>query len=208
MITLLFALVACRLDPGDPSYPTPVPNTQDTGGGDPDFLPGSEPWEGQDRLSLTLFYEGGFTDQVLIDELTVHYYVYEGTFTQEVDLIDRVEGLQSDVIVQTTLPWWGGGIHSDVALDLSAWTTLHVSLKSDVVADFDLGMTGGVEGRASVADYGYAPDGAWHDLIIPLSDLTAQGVDLSAVTVALLLVAEGGAQGDRVHIDDLYLSKD
>ena len=127
---------------------------------------------------------------------------------QEVDLIDRVEGLQSDVIVQTTLPWWGGGIHSDVALDLSAWSTLHVSLKSDVVADFDIGMTGGVEGRASVADYGYAPDGAWHDLVIPLSDLTAQGVDLSAVTVALLLVAEGGAAGDRVHVDDLYLGKD
>jgi hypothetical protein len=207
-LLLSLALVACREDPGNPVYPDPIANTMDTGEADPNFFLGPDPFEGQDRLSLSVFYEGGFTEQLLLDEVTVHYYVYENTFTQEVDLIDRVEGYQSDILVQGGVGWLGGGVHSDVPTDFSDWTTLHVSVKSNDMPDVNFGMNGGVEASAAASAYGYVPDGSWHHLAIPLADLESQGVDLTNISVALLMIADQGSAGSTLHIDNLYLSKD
>ena len=60
----------------------------------------------------------------------------------------------------------------------------------------------------SAADYGFAADGDWHDLRIPLADLAALGLDLSAVTIAFSVSGGSGTAADTLLIDALYLTAD
>jgi hypothetical protein len=195
MLALLLA--GCRPDPGAPSYPQRVADAPDSADG---FL--SDPLDdGELRLGIGVFYEGPTTTSVPIDDSTTHFYVYENSFGVEVS-DDRVEGYASDVLVLRGNVWWGGGVHWDTPQDLSAYDTLHLALKTDGLTAWSIGLSGGSEGRVNVGDRGLVADGEWHTLDVPLSSFA--GVDLSAVTVGLLLVGEGGEQGDSVQIDDLY----
>jgi hypothetical protein len=204
---LLSALIttACRPEPGTPDYPDITDDTGDIDGG----LPGDAPWDGSSpRLSYGVFYEGGYTDALIIDNATINYYIYENTYTQA-DAEEHVEGFTSDrlIIINDALGFWGGGVHFDgmSAQDLSSWTTLHAALKSDnaEMEAFELGMVGGTEGRVSVTDYGFVADGEWHVVNIPLSDL---GVSLDQVTVGLLLIGTTAVNDTAILIDDLYLT--
>lgn len=205
LATTLLGSLACRPDAGDPDYPdiTPYVDTDVDG-----FLPGDDPWDGSSpRLSLSVFYEGGASDTILVDDETVHYYIYEGSFSQVIS-DERVEGTQSDRITVSSSTWWGGGVHLDQAADLSEWDTLHVALRSpdEAMADFELGMVGSAgEGRVRASSYGFQADGEWHALTIPLSDLTpAPGLD--GVTVALLLIDATAGSGSTLFVDDLYFT--
>lgn len=204
---VLVLVLGCRPGPGDPSYPdiTPFQDTDTEG-----RLPGDDPWDGTSpRLSLSAFYEGGATEVLLIDDETVNYYIYEGSYTQQTSG-ERVEGLVSDLLTVNRDAWWGGGIHLDGRgpADLTGWTTLHVALRSEdpAMEAFQIGMVGSVgEGRITASDYGFAADGDWHVVEVPLADL-AGSVGLDAVTVALLLIAPTGESGTSLLIDDLYLT--
>ena len=205
----VFLCVACRPEPGDPDYPEP----DDISFGDEDdgLLDGPDPYEeGDERLSLGAFYEGGYSEIVAIDDVTNHYYIYSSTYTQDSDLQDRVEGRVSDVLIMGSAGWFGGGIHWDGGGDLSDWTTLFVSMRSndEGLENTEIRMTGGVEGGVSLADYGFAADGEWHELEIPLADIEDAGVDLSTITVALMFIGEGVVEGDELKVDNLYLTKD
>lgn len=198
---------ACRPTPGTPSYPDVTADTGGGGGGG--GLPGDDPWDGSSpRLTYGAFYEGGSTDQLIVDNSTIFYYIYENSFAQLED-DDHVEGLRADrlIVQNASLGFWGGGIHFDglAPQDLSAWTTLHVALKSEdpEMAALELGMVAGSEGRAATSDYGFAADGEWHVLNIPLADL---GIPLTQVTVGLLLISTTAVQDTSVLIDDLYLT--
>lgn len=203
-LLILMALVGCREDPGPASYPE-RPVFVDTGD---DFFDGSVPWEGQERLSIGAFYEGGATDTVVIDDTVTHFYVYSSTFSVSLST-DRVEGLSSDEIVANNVGWIGGGIHWDSPRDLSDWTTLHVALKSDN-DDYNaltLGMNGGdVEVSVNATTYGFAADGEWHDLNIPLTDFI--GVDITSVGVALIILTDGVGDGASLLVDDVYFSQE
>ena len=60
---MLFLLLACRPDPGAPSYPERTGRTVDTA--DTNFLSGPDPYQdGDKRLSLGIFYEGVITKGV------------------------------------------------------------------------------------------------------------------------------------------------
>lgn len=184
-------------DPGFPSYPERMPRTADSGDG---FL--EDPLEeGELRLGIGVFYEGPTTSFVPIDDSTTRVYVYENSFAVETS-DDRVEGYASDALVLRGNPWWGGGVHWDAPQDLSAYDMLHVALKTDGLTAWSIGLTGGSEGRVNVGDAGLVADGDWLTLDLPLASFA--GVDLTAVSVALLLVGEGGEAGDRVQLDDLY----
>jgi len=209
----------CRPEPGPSDYVSQEAFHFDAGSAVPSgFVEGPDPWQaGTPRFKLGLFYEGGATDEVVVDDVGAHFYVYEQTFS--VGPVDdgHREGLQADAIMHAGGPWWGGGIHWDTARDLSAWTYLRMSLRSTSAAfdDVKLGMTSGAEGapdraeaRVSAADYGFVADGEWHDLRVPLADLTALGVDLSAVTVALSFGGGAGTAADTLLIDALYLTAD
>jgi len=200
-----WATTACRPDPGKPDYPDPDPLTP--GATNDDFLDGVDPWEpGEARLSFGLFYEGGASETLVVDDVTRHYYIWDSTY-QQAPTLDRIEGMQADELILEGVGWWGGGIAWDVPEDLSAWTTLHLALKSSdsALSTFDVVIGSGMtEAAVSVADHGFVADGSWHGLSIPLTDFA--GVDFSAVTAPFSLVGAGGQDGDAVLIDDLYLT--
>ncbi len=201
MIPFITLLLACRPELGAPSYPSPESWLDDTGSS---ALPGPDPYvEGEPRLSLGIFYE---SDASEVDP-TDHFYIFENTFSVS-SSEERVEGLSSDVWTHTGGAWWGGGIYWDEARDLSAWSTLNLDLLAPAeggIAGADLGMVGGGEARVDASDVGFSADGEWHHLVIPLADLAAGGADLTQVTVPLVVVGEGGAEGDVLYIDNLYL---
>lgn len=206
-VTLLtsLALLGCREDPGDPDYPD-----YETTGEQDDGLPqGPDPYEeGEDRLSLGAFYEGDYSDLAEVDDLNVFYYIYDNTYTQSVDEQDVIEGRESAVIEIGSVGWWGGGIHPATTANLSDWTTLFVSFKSaDADVAVNLHFQGGGEFIVSAADYGFVPDDTWHNLAIPLSDLTDQGWVSSAAESYFMMIGEG-TSGSELKVDNLYYTAD
>ena len=198
-VALVLVLVACRPDPGAPRYPERLPWNRAASDG---FL-ATPLAEGEERLGIGVFYEGETTDIVPINDTTTHFYVYESCFGVAAS-DDRVEGFASDELVLRGNPWWGGGVHWDTPRDLRGYDTLHVALKTESLGSWDLGLKGVTEASVDVADYGLVTDDAWHTLEIPLADFVRGGADLSQVSIPLLLVGEGGNEGDTVAIDDLY----
>ncbi len=202
-LTAALLVMGCRPELGTPDYPDPPPWGGDTGG---DFLLGPDPYEdGEARLSMGYFYEGEASEVDAPENL----YIYSDTFTIG-SSDDRVEGYISDVWVHAGQAWWGGGLHWDAARDLSAWTTMNIAMMAPAeggIAALDIALQSDDkgEGRLTVSDYGFAADGSWHQLVIPLDDFVTGGADLSRVIVPLILVGEGGAAGDQLFIDNLYL---
>lgn len=200
------AFVACRPGPdGEPVYPV----YEEFVAGDE--LPGPFPYvEGEDRLFLGTFYESGFSEEVPIDNSTTNYFIYESTYTQQPS-DDRVEGLESSEFTITDAQlWWGGGIVWDPPLDMSDWTTLHVSLKATdalfETTDIIIESVGGVSTRVQPAAFGFQADGAWHSLVIPLSEFTAP--DFSAIRIPFSMVNGAGATGSVLLVDDVYYTQE
>ena len=216
-LTLALAITACRPDPGAEDYASQEVFHFDAGTPRPEnYVEGPDPWvEGEPRLSLGLFYEGGASEAVTVDDIQAHFYIYEGTFAVTPVGNGQREGIQADAITHAGTPWWGGGIHFETPRDFSTWTTLRISLRATdaAFAEVALGLASGVEEaadarevRVQATDYGYTNDGRWHDLVIPLADLTDKGLDLGAVRVALLLVGGAGTPGETLLVDALYLT--
>jgi hypothetical protein len=215
-IGLLFTLAGCSNAPDEkPDYGNDT-GTVDTGENS-DFYPGATPYtEGTPRLSIGIFYEGGASETIEVDDITTHYYIYADessgntTYTSFQDSQDRTEGLSCDVIVHSGGEWWGGGVHWDTSQDLSAWSQLNLSVRSVdsgfLATDLAMQSEGGGEGRVSLQDYGFTTDDEWHNLQIPTLDLQNLGLDLSTVIAPLILVAEGGNNGSELRVDDVYFS--
>ena len=214
LLTLALPLSACRPDIGAPDYRQFVGGDDDDSAGvDPDDLPGPDPYQdGEERLSIGIFYEGGFSAQYIIDEVTNHYYIYDGTFDTFEDFVEREEGFKSDVIAPTGLGFWGGGVTWDQPIDLSAWTQMHISLRSSGAdfATFNIGFGGGGGSEVTVAvtDYGFVNDGEWHQLVIPLADFAAGGAALDAVGLPIQLIAAAAITGQELRVDNLYFTKE
>ena len=167
-----------------------------------------DPFEsGEQRLSIGVFYEGGKSDSVAVNNEDTHLYLYENTVAIEASE-DRLEGQFADGIIHGDNAWWGLGIHWDNARDLSGWGTLYISFQSTTFADIEIGMTGAEGDRHIVLAraYGYVADGAWHTLAIPLADFVADGLNLAAVSSPLNLTGPGGAAGDVLLLDNVYFT--
>lgn len=212
LIPLALLLAACRADPGDPSYLDPGTASGDSGTTDMDFLAGPDPYEdGVPRLTTGLFYEGDASEALVVDDTTRHYYIYSDTYTQTVDLDDRVEGREADVLVHTGGDWWGGGITWDEATDLSDWTALRLSAKAESsgIEGFGVAVTGGgSEALLAASDYGFEADGTWHHLVFPAADFAAAGADLTAVTGPLVLLGAAGSGGEELRLDNHYWTQE
>jgi hypothetical protein len=210
---LLMLLAACRPDPGEPDYTNQGPFSRPDGG-DPDpasdVLPGPFPFEaGQRRLGVG-FYEGGRSDDIVIDNTTTHVYLYENTVTLEPSTT-RVEGRAADLVVHGGKAWLGFGVHWNTARNLDGWKTLHVSLSSadPGFAQVKVAMSDtSLNVQLDAAKYGYVNDGEWHHLAIPLSDFTAAGMKLNAVNSPFALFAGQGPAADKLLLDNLYFTAD
>ncbi len=211
-IALALAVGGCRPDPGTPDYSSHI-GLRDPPAPEAEALLGPNPFSAQiPRLYLGAFYEGQSTNEILINDVDTHYFIFENSYSQEVSP-ERIEGRVSDLLILNGTPFWGGGLIWDTARDLSRWNTMYISFRSESesFADFPIivqSEAGGEVRDASVlaSDYGYANDGSWYNLRIPLSDF--QGFDLALVRSPLILSAPGGNGGDSMWIDDFYFTRE
>ena len=202
------AAAGCRPDPGASRYDQQEPFPHDDGGGE--SLPGPNPYQpGQRRLSIGAFYEGDASDVIPVDNMASNLYVYSDTVTLLPDP-DHIEGKTSTRVTHAGLTWWGFGVHWMMPRDLSAWTALHVSLKSSdaAFAAVDLGMNNANPVFVHARSYGYANDDAWHSLTIPVADFIAAGLDVTQVAAPFVLSGAAGTGGEKLLVDDVYLTAD
>jgi hypothetical protein len=217
MLTALALAVGasgCRPDPGPSKYdeqemfPT---------GGPSNLLPGPNPYVvGTKRLSVGAFYEGGSSDLVPINNMDTNLYIYglnpdgsDPTVGLQSDP-DHIEGLSSTRVTDLGKMWSGFGVHWMAARDLSAWTKMHVSLKSStpVFAKIDVAMNNAMPRPVHLQDYGWKADGEWHSLEIPVADFVAQGLDVTVVEAPFAFAGGPSHGGETVLIDDLYFTAD
>ena len=199
---LFICLIACRPDPGPPQYPTA------------DELPnfgGPDPYEeGDERISLGIFYEMGASETYTIDNSNQFFYIWGNTFsvfsTQE-----RIEGYSSDRIVVGDLGWWGGGVFWSEAGDFSQWDTLNVALKVENIdiTDVEVGMGQG-DGEilywVSAQEYGLEYDNEWYQLSIPLAPAW-EVIDPTLIQMPFNIRGNGTPESSLL-IDNLYISKE
>ncbi|NOK33212.1 hypothetical protein HMI49_08405 [Corallococcus exercitus] len=213
---LLLLLAACRPDPGPADYTgQELPDNLDPDGGTQpsDLLPGPFPYEaGQRRLMVGIFYEAGRSEEILLDNVDSNFYLYENTVYVESDP-DHIEGKSADRIVQNGKPWMGFGVHWKQTHNFDAWKTLHVSMKSSdaAFANVKVGMSSGTgtseKGyQLALTKYGWANDGEWHHLAIPVADYVAAGLKLNDVSSPFTFAAEGGTTGQSLLLDNLYFT--
>ncbi len=206
LATVALSTSGCRLDSGPDDYASQESLRLDAAPPPID----ADIEDGERRLSIGAFYEGPAVETVVVDNVSAHFYVYEDTFAATVEGGDRVEGSQSDRLIHRGGPWWGGGIHWDVARDVTGYATLEISLKSSDLsyAGLQLAMNGPGENQGTVdaEDYGFATDGEWHRLQIPLSDYAAAGVDLSQVSAPLIFVGGAGESGHSILVDGVFFT--
>jgi hypothetical protein len=214
IVATLWSAAGCRPDAGPNHYANQEPFPD----GGNILLPGPNPYvPGTKRLSLGAFYEGDYSDVIVIDNVTTHLFIYgvgmpQANTASLLTSPDRVEGLQSTQVVDLGLGFVGFGINWDIPAgvhDLSAWTKMHVSLKSKDSAYATLQI--GMNAMAVFLDptkYGYINDGNWHSIIIPLADYVAGGIDLKTVDAPFVFSAGAGTTGDTLLLDDFYYTAD
>ena len=199
---ILFWLFACRPDPGSPQYPEM---------GDLPNFGGPTPYEeGEERLTLGLFYEMGSSENYIIDNTDRFFYIWSNTFslfaTEE-----RIEGYTADKISVGGLGWWGGGIFWSETANFSEWTTLHVSFKSidEDLTDLEVGLGQG-DGEIlhwfSAEEYGFSHDNEWHNLEIPLASAW-NFIDPERIQMPFN-IRGAGPEGAEILIDNLYFTKE
>ena len=202
MILPLLLLLGCRPDPGAPSYPLyeDLPN-----------LGGPDPYEeGEDRLSLGIFYEMGASENYVIDNSTRFFYIWSDSFSVTTT-DDSIEGSTADNLIAASLGWWGGGVFWDTPTDFQDWDFLNVSLKTadtDMI-NIEVGMGQG-DGELlhwfAVEEYGFEHDGTWHHLSIPLSS-AFEILDGARIQMPFNIRGEGPENASLI-IDNLYFSKE
>lgn len=218
---LVGATAACRPDPGIPDYSSHT-GLRDRANDAAEERPGPNPYVlGAQRLYLGAFYEGGRSDEILINDVDTFYFIFDTagdgsgqlTYSQETDS-DRLEGKLSDAIILNGTSFWGGGLIWNTARDLSDWNTMYISFKSsdETFADFGVVIqaeegSGTRDFRLNASEYGYVNDGQWHSLRIPLEDFGA--VDFSRTRSPLILTdAVQGVSGEMLLVDDFYYTKE
>lgn len=222
LASLALSLVgACGDDLGTPDYSDQVGLRESINPFPP--VPPDPFQEGDERLYVGYFYEGGRSAEILINTVTTDYFVFavdpdRPVATRsfgEATSTDRMEGKSSYQITLNGSPFWAGGIIWFEPFDLSDWTTMHVGFKSSdpSFAAFDLTLQSGTgdEPQGVTLDpraYGYTNDGEWHFLQIPLQDAIDLGWDPRTTRSPLIFAAPGGDVGDVLLIDNLYFTKD
>ena len=204
-LALVLSLAGCHGDPGVANYPDLPDNFR--GDAENEFKDPTPYVPGTKRLSISIFYEGAYSDILILDEVQRHFYVYEGTFSilDETNIVR--EGVRADAFNPLGGPWWAGGVTWDNPEDLSSWNTLHVSFWSEDESHNSTQLEfegGGVSRRLNLSDYGFVADGEWYDLEIPMSDIADTGVDITAITRPFVLAGAETPLGAMLVVDNLY----
>ncbi|MEQ9303073.1 MAG: glycoside hydrolase family 16 protein, partial [Marinoscillum sp.] len=148
----------------------------------------SQPASGFTKYVPQVGNYGLYTSSAVADEFTLgtdgDVFVWEQTLVD--GPTETYNGQPALSYVTNNLGWFGLGFTADQLHDLSAFETgsLHLAMKSSSTETLNLSVniglaTGTVVFEAGNDPYGFARDGQWHELNIPLSDFN--GVNLSGV---------------------------
>jgi len=156
---------------------------------------------------------GIYTDETEVDAgLTIgvnsNIYVWENTLNGA--SIPPYEG--ENVISWSTagVGWFGGGISSDIPVDLSDFEAGVIKFMIKIPADvtFKIGINDAVGNESYVqfpanqTAYGLDRDGEWGQAVIPVQEIKGS-VDLQMVSYEFMILEEGGAQCEFA-LDDIY----
>jgi|GEM_PF-465165 len=161
------------------------------------------------------------------------------TSTESEDSTTAAEGSKSIKITPTPLDWgWGMTMNlrngAENLTSFQAAGTLNFSIKTTYAGKIEVGFLTGTSTNASLYDvyipiasgqYGYVNDGNWHDVHIPISDITPHGamafgmtdptkakLDLATVTNPFVINDTYGVTGNAagsttpIWVDDIYWS--
>jgi len=161
------------------------------------------------------------------------------TSTEAEDATTAAEGSKSIKITPTPLDWgWGMTLNfrngSENLTNFQAAGTLNFSIKTTYAGKIEVGFLTGTAANSSLYDvyipiasgqYGYVNDGNWHDVHIPIADITPHGamafgmtdpakakLDLSTVTNPFVINDTYGVTGNvagnttRISVDNIYWS--
>ncbi|MGF7140107.1 family 16 glycosylhydrolase [Roseimarinus sediminis] len=152
-------------------------------------------------------------NRFITDNVNGHLYNWENTvtFNKQFSAYDGEDVLSFRS--SGAAAWWGFGFFSTQALNFKNYAegTLHLALRTSSSQNFTLAIQGANNTSGEVIfsnnndPYGFKRDGKWHRVSIPMSTLTAQGLDLSAC--GNIFTMSGGTIGD-LAVDDIYLSQD
>nr|BAC16331.1 beta-1,3-glucanase [Pseudomonas sp. PE2] len=141
-------------------------------------------------------------------------FIWDDTLALQPDGI--LEGNGSLHVDSTGKGWYGMGLTAREGFNLTAFDNpngmLHFSMKTTSNAEFKVGMKSGsvddigqlwVDFAPGADPYGFSRDGQWHEIVIPMSEVSLD-VDLSDVRQVFQLLGVGEIEG--LAIDDVYLS--
>jgi len=230
-VLMAFSLLGGCADVGDPDYSSQVGLRETIQGPFDPFPPvAPDPYQpGEERLSVGYFYEGGRSETVVINTVTTNYFIFVTDLNRPGRTLtggqdpsrDRLEGLESIRFTTSEQGFWGSGILWGEAIDLSGWTTMYVGFKSSDASFASIEIT--LQSATTIPsvpppdpnsfsvlarDYGYANDGEWHFLEIPLQDFIDDGWDPRNARSPFIMGGRTRQAGDRLLIDNLYFTKD
>jgi hypothetical protein len=159
---------------------------------------------------------GIFTDNTPVESgitpgLDSEIYVWEETLTA--GTIPPYEGPNGMTFMTTGKGWFGGGIMSNSALDLSAFENGNIFFKIKIPADvtFEIGLID-IDGKekyvvfpAGETVFNLERNGEWGQAIIPLKSIAGTSVDLTALSYVFVFLERFGTQCEFA-IDDIYYS--
>nr|WP_321406375.1 family 16 glycosylhydrolase [uncultured Carboxylicivirga sp.] len=152
------------------------------------------------------------TEKFIIDDISGHLYIWNNTM-EAIEEAPTYDG--NDVLAFTspaTNTWFGYGLFSDAGLDLSQFANgyLKFSLRTSSSADFWVGVGGANNTEAKIHfvegsdPNGFVRDGKWHQITLAVSDMVAQGLDLSSCGNVFML---GGAPYiSDILVDDIFFA--
>jgi len=152
------------------------------------------------------------TNSFLLDDVSGHLYNWDGTvsFNSVYPAFDGTDVLSFRS--SGVAAWWGFGLFSQKPLNFENYSNgyLNLMLRTVSTETFKIAVNGAnntagdVEFKNGSDPYGFVRDGKWHQLQIPMTDLTKKGLDLSAC--GNIFTISGGKTTD-IGVDDIYLSE-
>jgi hypothetical protein len=159
---------------------------------------------------------GIFTDNTPVESgitpgLDSEIYVWEETLTA--GTIPPYEGTNGMTFTTTGKGWFGGGIMSNSAIDLSAFENGNIYFRIKIPANvtFEIGLIDidGIEKYvvfpAGETVFNLERNGEWGQAIIPLKSIAGTSVDLTALSYVFVFLERFGTQCEFA-IDDIYYS--
>lgn len=156
---------------------------------------------------------GIFTDETPVDDglqigVDAEIYVWENTLTT--GTIPPYEGDNVISWATTGTGWFGGGISSNLPVDLSLFEGGSIKFMIKIPADVSFkigindlqGVENYVEFPANQTVFGLVRDGEWGQAIIPVEDIKG-AVDLEMLKYEFIILEQNGTQCEFA-LDDIY----